>query len=85
MPHSWNIRSLSVLTVENPATHSGCRLLFLIELSLFSVAGRVILNVSFKSLDKPKLSETLLTIFCIPSKLLCYLFNISKTICLNNK
>ena len=54
--------------VENPATHSGCKLLFLIELSRFSVAGIVIGNASFKSLDKPVLREALiLTIFLMLS------------------
>jgi hypothetical protein len=33
---------------ENPATHSGCKLLFLIKLFKFSVAGIVIGNASFK-------------------------------------
>jgi len=72
---------------ENPATLSGCKLLFLIELfAFFSVAGIVIGNAYFKSLDKPELREALiLTILCIPSKVLCSLFNISETICLNNK
>lgn len=53
---------------------------------MFNLAGIVLGNASIKSLDKPKLREALiLTIFCIPSKVLCYLFNISKTICLNNR
>jgi hypothetical protein len=43
-------------------------------------------NDYFSSADKPKLIELLReTTFRIPSKLLCSLFAISKTTCLNNR
>lgn len=62
-----------------------CTVLFLLVISSIFI-GIVLAYAFFKSLDKPKLREALiLTVFCMPCKVLCSLFNISKTICLDKR
>ena len=77
--------------VANTANQSGCMLLydilFLVLLSIsFIETASQLGNASFNLSDKPVLRKALiLTINLIPSKVWWPSFDLSKTICLNNR